>query len=234
MAHSDRWHDSTFVAEWDNINHARWPERESQVDYLAALAAAAWQPATWVADYACGTGLVAEPLLRRDDRVQVLEIDYSAACLARAKERLTVFGDRVRTMEADLTKIEAPDLAATPISVALCVQSFHHFSDDEKARQMKVMADALMPGGLLLTLDRFEPADDGLMADYQAFWAEQGRQLKATPVAEKPAAENRAGGGEKAANLNWFVEHLTALGLHAAPLTLAGTRGIVVARKPTA
>ncbi|MEQ8370637.1 MAG: class I SAM-dependent methyltransferase [Alphaproteobacteria bacterium] len=232
MADSDRWHKPEFVAEWDSANHARWPERDSQVAYLAALAAAAWQPASWIADYACGTGLVAEPLLGRDERVQVLEIDYSAACLKRAGERLAPFGSRVRTLQADLTTLEAADLAATPISVALCVQSFHHFPDHEKARQMKVMADALLPGGLFLTLDRFAPSDDRLMDDYRAFWAEQGRQLAEAPVAEKSASENRTGSGETAANLDWFLASLRALGLTATVLTLAGTRGIVAARKP--
>ena len=226
-----RWFDADHVAGWDDNPHRANPWRADQLDLLCHLAVAAWRPDTKVIDLACGTGHVIEELLRRQPAMQITAVDYSPVVLEQARGRLAEWPDQVRYLEHDLNQPIVPVLPAGGFDIAISVQSFHHFQDPDRRRQLEDIAALLAPDGLLLVHDRFAVADAALYEDYRGFWQHAEDRHEIDIVAEK-IPDPHDPNAEKAAALPWFLEQLSDLGLAAAPFALAGTRALIVARKP--
>ena len=226
MADPNRWFDSGHVAGWDENPHRANPIRAEQLDIVADLALAAWQPDTWILDLASGTGHLQELLFDRHPDCRALLLDYSPVVLARARERLDGYGTRAEFLEQDLTALTAEKLTDHAISVAICVQSFHHFPDPEKARQVAEVGRLLPAGGLFLIQDRFAVAAADLYESYRALWLRQ-ESIHDSEVMEEPLP----GDDDNAAALPWFLDQLDSAGFQAAPLHLHGTRAVIAARK---
>lgn len=226
MADPNRWFDPGHVAGWDENPHRANPIRAEQLDIVADLALSAWQPETWILDLASGTGHLQELLFARHPDCRSLLLDYSPVVLARARARLDEHGTRAEFLQQDLTTLRVEDLTAYAISVAVCVQSFHHFPDPEKARQIAEVGRLLPAGALFLVQDRFAVAAAELYESYRALWFRQERNHD-SEVMEEPLP----GGEDNAASLPWFLERLNEAGFQAAPLHLHGTRAVIAARK---
>ena len=234
MADPNRWFNAEHVAAWNADPGRNNPTRAEQVDILAELAAAAWTPGTAMIDLACGTGHVIETICERCPEARVVALDYSPQVLETARQRLALLGDAISFVEADLTALASAALPEETYSVAISVQSFHHFQDDEKARQVAAIHDHLAPGGVLLVQDRFEVPGPGLYDLYQTLWRRQ-RRIHQVDVNDETLPDLTAPPdpmGEKAAALPWFLDLLRDAGFEAACLHLHGTRGLVAARKP--
>ncbi len=233
MSDPQRWFDPAHVAGWDDNPGRNNPTRAEQIDIVADLAVAGWRPGSAIIDFACGTGHLVEAICARHPEVRVVGVDYSPQVLETAKTRLSAYGDRVTLAQADLTALADAELPAQDCTVALCTQSFHHFQDDEKRRQIAAIRTRLQPGGLLIVQDRFELPGSGLFDCYQALWRRQER-VHGVTVNDESVPDPDAPQGpdiEKAAALPWFLETLRENGFEAACLHLHGTRGVVVGRK---
>lgn len=234
MPDPHRWFDPGHVADWDANSGRNNPTRAEQLDIVADLAVAAWRPGSVVVDFACGTGHALEALCTRHQELRAVAVDYSPQVLAAAEARLAAWRDRVTFVQADLTNLAAAELPAEDYAVAISMQSFHHFQDDEKRRQVAAMHDRLAPGGVLVVQDRFEVPGPGLYDLYQALWRRQER-VAGIEVSDEAVPDPEATlkpDDEKAAALPWFLDMLRDCGFEAACLHLHGTRGIVVGRKP--
>ena len=233
MADPNRWFDPAHIADWDANTSRNNPARAEQLDIVADLAVAAWQPGTVVADFACGTGHAVEAICQRHTGVRAVAVDYSPQVLEAAGRRLAPFADRVILAKADLTGLAEAELPAEDYSVAVSMQSFHHFPDPEKRRQVEALHARLRPGGVLIVQDRFEVPGPGLYDLYQALWRRQERVTgialadEAVPDPAAPADPQKG----KAAALPWFLEILGEAGFEAACLHLHGTRAVVAGRR---
>jgi trans-aconitate 2-methyltransferase len=98
-----------------------------------------------VLDAGCGTGRVTELLLARLPRGRVVALDFSAAMLAQARERLARFGDRVTYVAADLGK---PLPVDEPVDAVLSTATFHWVMDHDAL--FENLATVLKPGGWLV------------------------------------------------------------------------------------
>jgi trans-aconitate 2-methyltransferase len=98
-----------------------------------------------VLDAGCGTGRVTELLLARLPRGRVVAVDFSAAMLAQARERLAAFGDRVTYAEADLGR---PLPIGEPVDAVLSTATFHWVPDHDAL--FENLAAVLKPGGWLV------------------------------------------------------------------------------------
>ena len=233
MADPKRWFNPDHVADWDANSGRNNPARAEQLDIVADLALAAWRPGSAIVDFACGTGHALEAICGRHDQVRVIGVDYSPQVLETAARRLATWQDRVTLVQGDLTALATAELPAADCSAAISMQSFHHFPDEEKRRQVAAMHDCLMPGGVLVVQDRFEVPGPALYHFYQAIWRRQARvagiEVNDEPIPDPQAAPDPE--GEKAAALPWFIDLLREQGFEAACLHLHGTRGIVAGRK---
>ena len=98
-----------------------------------------------VLDAGCGSGRVTELLAERLPRGGVVALDASASMIAAARERLTVFGDRIEYVTADLGR---PLPLAEPVDAILSTATFHWVPDHDAL--FANLAAVLRPGGRLV------------------------------------------------------------------------------------
>ncbi len=80
-----------------------------------------------VLDAGCGSGRVTEMLLERLPEGHVIGVDASAEMVAKAREHLTPFGDRVELFVTDLTELELEGTVDAVVSTA----TFHWIADHD-------------------------------------------------------------------------------------------------------
>lgn len=122
-----------------------------------------------VVDLGCGTGRVMQQMLERG-ACRVLGVDLSTGMLARARERLAPFGDRVRLLRGDLREpwrcSDAAQawLPAHGVCIALVLE---HFDDVQGV--LDSAAHAVAAGGWLLLAEMHaDLADAGTGAHFEA------------------------------------------------------------------
>jgi trans-aconitate 2-methyltransferase len=98
-----------------------------------------------VLDAGCGSGRVTELLAERLPRGRVIALDGSPAMLDRARDRLDRFGDRIRFVEADLSR---PLDIGEPVDAILSTATFHWIHDH--AALYRHLAAVIRPGGQLV------------------------------------------------------------------------------------
>ena len=96
-----------------------------------------------VMDAGCGSGRVTSLLLDRLPHGRVYGVDRSPAMLAVAAEHLAGYGDRVRLVEADLTRVTLPE----PLDAIFSNATFHWIHDH--VALFANLARLLRPGGAL-------------------------------------------------------------------------------------
>jgi trans-aconitate 2-methyltransferase len=98
-----------------------------------------------VLDAGCGSGRVTELLAERLPRGRVIALDGSPAMLDQARDRLDRFGDRIRFVEADLSR---PLDIGEPVDAILSTATFHWIHDH--AALYRHLAAVIRPGGHLV------------------------------------------------------------------------------------
>lgn len=98
-----------------------------------------------VLDAGCGTGRVTELLLARLPRGRVVALDFSAAMLEQAKQRLMPFAGRVEFVQADLGR-RLP--LQEPVDAVLSTATFHWVMDHDAL--FANLSAVLRPGGWLV------------------------------------------------------------------------------------
>lgn len=93
-----------------------------------------------VLDFGCGVGHSTPLLLDQLGAAEVIGVDVSARSLALARERYG--SDRVKFMASD------DAVAAGPFDLAFTNGVFHHIPPAERAGALKVIFNALAPGGI--------------------------------------------------------------------------------------
>ena len=108
-----------------------------------------------ILDLGCGTGLELEHLFSIDPQARVTGIDLAPGMLATLEKK---FCNRtVRTVCASY--FEA-DLGRGCYDAAVSVESFHHFTKEEKISLYQKIHTALKPDGYLILTDYFAASDE--------------------------------------------------------------------------
>lgn len=147
------------AAEYEHNRLSGW--YKAQADY--ALAELGQLDAGLVLDVGCGTGWLLRKLVGAQPEMQGLGIDASAEMVSTAGEESRNEGvNGLSFLEADWETIDPGVLesaiASRPVVAAVCVSSFHYFSNPPAA--VRKMYECLSPGARLVLIDR---AKDGSM-----------------------------------------------------------------------
>jgi tRNA (cmo5U34)-methyltransferase len=224
MSHSVRRHLRLEIDDYDETIRRFIPGYETMLA-VAADAVASVRPGH-VVDLGAGTGGLSAALLERDEVGAVELLDVDEEMMARARARLSDFGERARfTLRSYDEPFEPCDAFAASLSL-------HHIPTLEaKAALFTRAFSALRPGGVLVNADVNMPSDSEGRAALYRHWADH--------LVSCGIAENRAWAhfDEWAAEDTYLplADELAALhdiGFRAERVWNDGPLGVVVARKP--
>ncbi len=170
LLHDDQTADLAFYA---GIAHAAVPEDGSALEL------------------GCGSGRVMEALLEGGQGLRVTGLDDEDAMLARARARLTPFGEQVRLVRGDMRRLDLGDLKSERFDLVLiAANTFLHLEDHAAQRAcLAGIRDLLRPEGLAI-LDVTNPfhamalPQGTLTLRRQVVDEETGRETAVTGVLE--------------------------------------------------
>ncbi len=153
------------------------PERDEIESAIVQLIPAAQDDTFCCVDVGAGEGWLSQRVLQRFPSARVIALDGSAAMLARARDRLAPFGQRVEVREF---RLESEGwISQLPGGVRCFLSSIvlHHLEDTERWRLFRTLYRRLEPGGALLMADVVAPASEAERVYAADFWdAEVKRQ----------------------------------------------------------
>lgn len=109
-----------------------------------------------VLDLGCGTGTLAGQLAEADPMVKVLGIDGDEDVLARAREKVTRFGERVQFSKSMANALPIEDASVDVVIASLLL---HHLSPAAKLEALGEARRVLSPAGRLVIADWGQPQD---------------------------------------------------------------------------
>lgn len=117
-------------------------------------------------DLGVGAGLLSEMILKRFPNAQVEGVDFAPKMLDAARERLAIYGARLRLTLADYATAPLPG----PLDAVVSALSIHHLEDEAKRRLFRRIHDALRPGGVFVNADQSLGATGEIEDAYQRRW----------------------------------------------------------------
>ncbi len=104
-----------------------------------------------VIDLGVGSGVTSAYILKNYSKAKIVGVDLFDEMLSDARERLALFGERIKLVQSDntgyLKKLQSK--VHTVVS-AFCI---HHLDEEEKKEIFQIIYNTLMPGGRFLMLD---------------------------------------------------------------------------------
>jgi tRNA (cmo5U34)-methyltransferase len=102
-----------------------------------------------VLDLGVGTGLGALKILNEFPNSQLTGIDFSSKMISRARERLKIFGSRIKLIEADFNKIDFPE----KYDVIVSAIAIHNSNEINQKKLMSRIFNHLKDNGCFLNGD---------------------------------------------------------------------------------
>jgi tRNA (cmo5U34)-methyltransferase len=142
------------------------PERETQVQTIAALVPPSDQPASAI-ELCCGEGLLAEAILAAQPQYTLWGLDGSDVMLQRARRRCARFAGRFQAQPFDLFDRQWP-VPADPLMAVVSSLAIHHLDGFQKLTLFQEVHAHLAPGGVFVIADIIQvihPAAQALAAE---------------------------------------------------------------------
>ena len=155
------------IEEYDALIRTFVPMYEEMVFKAAEVLRLLQKKAPTVLDLGIGTGELAYRCLTVHPDAQIIGIDIDPAMLEVAKKRLSM-SSGVRFLHGDFRDVPIPQCDA----IVSCIALHHIESSEEKKRLYKRCAQALQPGGILVSADCFPAREERLARTQRESWLE--------------------------------------------------------------
>lgn len=166
------------MPRWEEEDSARFlrfgeiftPSRREQLDLLIDLVPYGAGDTFAAVDLGCGGGWLTAGILHAFPQAQIVALDGSESMLAEVRSRAAAYGDRLRTVHADLRDSGWMDALPTPPGLVVSSLAIHHLAGNDKRRLYTDLASSLQPGGAILLVDLVEPVNAIAARAYAAAW----------------------------------------------------------------
>jgi SAM-dependent methyltransferase len=173
MAPAEVWKDREVAAAFLNERSLLIPDRERQLSVMLRVIRGAGRTPKRVLDVGCGDGILLATILQAFPEACGAALDFSPLMLERARARLAQFGDRGRTVEADLGTPAWLSHVTGPFDVIVSGFAIHHLPDARKRALYQEIRDLLTQGGVFVNAEhvasatpRIEEMFNDAMADH--------------------------------------------------------------------
>lgn len=167
---------------WDQQQTAMIPDREERFEVMIEALEVVSGPQLRILDLGCGTGSLAERLLRRYPRARAVAVDYDPVLLEIGRTGLGDLGGRLAWVDADLRK---PDwtrkLPIRRFDVVASTTALHWMTPRELSRLYSDLAHLLRPGGWFFNGD-FVRSPDGSSRFHRFSRAVRRRRERLIPI----------------------------------------------------
>lgn len=207
----------------------RHPTRAEQLDILATLVAETVPPDGLVLDLGCGTGYVAQLVLRRRPDLRLVGVDLKPEALGEAEDNIAGLGAERVLVAGDLSAPDALGVPDGPYAAIWSALTFHDLDDDAKRRVVLWAAARLAPGGALLVYDRLRLTAPAAFPLQRAIWRRiertHGQGMRTAD--DWPSYVADLGTGNRPAALEDHLRWLGEAGLDAQVLHLHGNVALI-------
>jgi tRNA (cmo5U34)-methyltransferase len=209
MAGGEAWRDPDLVAWFASGREAIVPESRTQIEILLHIVRARSRPTRTILDVGCGDGVLLALLLEAVPNARGLGLDYSAAMLERAAERLRPAGARAQLSAVDLRTPAWREHVDVPIDLVVSGFAIHHLPDERKRALYGEIFACLAPGGTFLNVEHVasaSPAIETLHDEAMIAFQIAARQRAGEAVDAEAIRATYVGRGDKNDNILAPVE----------------------------
>ncbi|MGJ3254950.1 MAG: carboxy-S-adenosyl-L-methionine synthase CmoA [Alcanivorax sp.] len=151
--------DDTVVRVFPDMIRRSVPGYPTIIDMIGVLAARYAQPDTCLYDLGCslGAATTAMAMLTADQGNRLIAVDNSAAMIRQASTLIAETGqsERVSLLEGDVASMDFE-----PCSMAVLNFTLQFIAPDKRDALIQRLADATVPGGILVLSEKIRFADD--------------------------------------------------------------------------
>ena len=154
------------VNDYEGLMRRIVPEYDLQTALLIDLIPFRKSAPIRVLDLGSGPGTLAELVLKRYRRSDVVAFDLTEEMLDAARERCQAFGARFLAVEGDFST----DDFGCSYDVILAGLALHHLEDEQRRQALRQIFAALRPGGALLVRDVTADEDSYIAEGHYRLW----------------------------------------------------------------
>lgn len=203
------WKEAGVAAAFLNERSLSIPDRPRQLDVMLRVVRHGSRKPAKVLDLGCGDGLLLATVLEAFPEATGLGLDFSPPMLEQARNRLAKFGNRVKTVEADLQTPAWRQAVAGPYDLVVSGFAIHHLTHERKRALYGEIFEALLPGGLFINCEHVSsptPQIEELFNDAMADHLWQRRQERGEKVGRDQVLREFLERPDRAANICASVE----------------------------
>ena len=155
---ADIWKDRDVAKAFLTERSTVIPDRPRQLEVLLRVLRGFCPQPRRILDVGTGDGLLLATFLEAFPQAGGVGVDFSSLMLEQARQRLTKFGSRATTLEADLQNPTWKDSLPAPFDAVVSGFAIHHLPHDRKRVLYQEIFDLLSPGGVFLNCEHVSSA----------------------------------------------------------------------------
>ena len=152
------WFDAEFASNWLGQQQGRADERLTHFSFIVSgIPYLPEQPFRYL-NLGGGDGWLDEVILSRFSKAEATVLDGSDTMVARARERLQRFGNRVTVVQGDLSTPAWREAVKPPYNVVVSSIAIHNLFDAMAVRALYAQIfEVVAEGGIFMNLDYLRP-----------------------------------------------------------------------------
>ena len=203
------WKDREVAKAFLNERSLLIPDRPRQLEVIHRIVGFHCPKPQRILDLGSGDGILLATLLETFPNAKGVAVDFSPLMLEQARQRLSKFGKRATTLEADLQNSAWKNSLEVPFNVIVSGFAIHHLPDERKRALYQEIYDLLADGGVFLNSEHVAsstPRGEQMFDDAMTTHLYQRRKEKGEEVTLEQVRRDFMERPDRAANILALVE----------------------------
>ncbi len=206
---ADIWKDREVAKAFLDERSLLIPDRPRQLEVILRVVEFHCPQPRRILDLGSGDAILLTTLMETFPAATGVAVDYSPLMLEHAHQRLDKFGERAKTLEADLQSPAWKEPLAGPFNVIVSGLAIHHLKDERKRALYREIYDLLAAGGVFLNAEHVAsstPRGQEMFDEAMTTHLYQRRKEKGEEVTLEQVRQDFLERPDRAANILALVE----------------------------